>query len=838
MQSLIPFVQSYGRHGREIAVRSRRGYRMESWSYARIFGEANRVARELESQGVCSGDTVLLWGQSSPEWIAAFFGCVLRGTVVVPIDSASTMEFVAQVNREVSTKMIFRSTEAAMPAQIPSISLEALTQVVSRHSDQSYPSPELTRDAQLEIIFTSGTTGAPRGVVITHGNVLANIEPIEREAQKYLRYERLVHPIRLVNSLPLSHIFGQILAMFVPPLLRSTVIFANTLKPSELANTIHSERASVLIAVPRVIESLQREIYNEITRKGKYERFQKIFAEAEGKHFLKRWWTFREVHARLGWKFWAFVSGGATLPENVEKFWNRLGYPVIQGYGMTETTSLITLNHPFRSAKGSIGRVFPGMEVRIDEHGEVLVRGKNVAAAYHQGQQLQPTQEPDGWFRTGDVAEMASDGCLYFRGRKKNVIVTSAGMNIYPEDLERALRDVPGVRDCVVVGIEKEGNAEPCAVLLLDGRTDAATVVETANASLAEYQRMHQWLEWPEPDFPRTSTHKPLLATIQKEVNAKVRNRPSVVDAVSEFIARLSGKSADVAAGDASLDADLGLTSLDRVELMGALEDRYQLDLSGTAFSEAATVEEISKLVANPTQDQPARVSRAAYPRWPQGYAATALRLVVYYLLAWPATYLLAAPRVEGRKNLLGVKGPVLMISNHVTYMDIAWILAALPGRFRNRLAAAMQGELLMAMRHPPHEDHFLRRMQRKIGYFLAVILFNAFPLPRQTGFLQSFSFIGDLADQSWNVLIFPEGKTTEDGKINPFRGGIGLLAKNLGVPVVPIRIDGLFELKQRKNFAAKPGHVRVSIGPPVHFSPETDPDEITKELQRRVLQA
>ena len=180
--------------------------------------------------------------------------------------------------------------------------------------------------------------------------------------------------------------------------------------------------------------------------------FQKTFVDSERQHFLWRWWRFRQIHRKFGWKFWAIISGGAALPENEETFWNRLGYAVIQGYGMTETTSMISLNHPFQTAKGSIGKVFPGMEVRVDEHGEILVRGENVAKAYRQQDRVNPIDENDGWFHTGDLGEKDENGRLYFKGRKKNVLVTAAGMNIYPEDLEKAVRREDGVRDCVVIG--------------------------------------------------------------------------------------------------------------------------------------------------------------------------------------------------------------------------------------------------------------------------------------------------------------------------------------------------------------------------------------------------
>jgi long-chain acyl-CoA synthetase len=840
LNTLVEFVREYGARGGEIAVRQRRGYRMEGWSYARIVAEANRVARELEARGLNKGDAVLLWGENSAEWIIAFFGCLLRGAMVVPLDAGSPPDFAQRVSGEVGAKLVFRGPAQKERDWAPSIALDVLTELVARHSSGDYPSPESSRQDTLETIFTSGATAEPRGVVISHGNILANIEPLRHEIQKYLRYEKLVHPIRFLNLLPLSHVFGQMLGVFIPPLLGGTVVFMDALRPAEFTETIRRERISVVVAVPRFMESLRREVERGEERDGRIETFRKNFVPGEKEHFLRRWWRFRRVHSRLGWKFWAFISGGAALPPDLETFWNRLGYAVIQGYGMTETTSLISLNHPFRSSRGSIGRVFPGMEVRVDEDGEILVRGENVATAYRQGGASHSLTETDGWFRTGDMAEQDAEGRLYFRGRKKNVIVTSAGMNIYTEDIEKALRAQAGVRDCVVVGVERAQGDEPYAVLLMDANANEASkahalrAVDAANRSLAEFQRVRQWMIWPALDFPRTPTQKPILPKIREAVmRAESEDGENAAGggSLSQLITQITGRNVAANSPDASLENDLGLSSLDRVELMSALEERHQVDLNGAQFQDVKTLKQLENLLATGATEK----IRYPYPRWPQSGLVTAFRLFVYYLLAWPATYLLAPPRVRGRENLRGLKGPVLVIANHVTYLDIAWVLPALPVRLRHRLATAMHGERLAEMRRPPVSMVFFARALERLNYFLVCALFNVFPLPKQAGFLQSFHFAGDLVDRRWSILVFPEGATSEDGNVSPFRGGIGLLARQLNIPVVPMFLDGLFPLKQQNRILARPGQVRVTIGKPVEFSPEQDAAEITRILEERV---
>jgi long-chain acyl-CoA synthetase len=327
-----------------------------------------------------------------------------------------------------------------------------------------------------------------------------------------------------------------------------------------------------------------------------------------------------------------------------------------------------------------------------------------------------------------------------------------------------------------------------------------------------------------------------MLPRIRELVSSKIAATAPAQDGnstLAKLIAQISGRSVQLNSGDHALGGDLQMSSLDRVELMSALENRYQMDLSEVQFSEAATVEQLEKLLT----ESHTKTVEHVYPRWPQHWTTTIFRLAVYYLLAWPATYLMAAPRIRGRQNLRGLRGPVLVVSNHVTYLDIAWVLPALPARLRNRLATAMRGERLAEMRRPPKETKFFERFRERLDYFLALSLFNVFPLPKQSGFLKSFSFAGDLADRGWNILIFPEGETSADGDMLPFRSGIGLLAKQLNLPVVPMRLRGLIDLKQQNRILARPGHVQVTIGEPVRFSQDQDPDEIARELGRRVAE-
>jgi long-chain acyl-CoA synthetase len=300
---------------------------------------------------------------------------------------------------------------------------------------------------------------------------------------------------------------------------------------------------------------------------------------------------------------------------------------------------------------------------------------------------------------------------------------------------------------------------------------------------------------------------------------------------VAELIGRITGRSVRGLNADAALDSDLGLSSLDRVELISALEDRYQVDLSETRFSAARTVGDVERMLSGEMRVR----AEYHYPRWVLRWPVTWARLLVHYLLGKPAMILRGWPRIEGRENLRGWSGPMLVVCNHITDVDFAFVQAALPARLGNRIATATRGEDLEALHTPAAGRGFFGKIYDRTGWALGVSLLNLFPLPREAGFRQSFAYAGEAVDRGYSVLVFPEGRHTADGKMNPFRSGIGLLTNNLGIPVLPMRIRGLFEVKQAGKKFAPPWTISVRIGQPMKFPAGTAPERIAQELQRAV---
>lgn len=805
-QTLLSFLDDCIAHGEEIAIVHWRGLRIARWPYARLAASAFQFARELEARDIGAGDRVLFWGENSPEWIVAFYGCLLRGAIVVPLDLKSTPDFVARVQQQVSAKLLL-ADEPQPQLNLPHLSFSSLASAIANHSKEHYPANIINPDDLVEIVFTSGTTAEPKGVCLTHRNILTNLAPIEKEFKNYARWERLFHPVRFLCVLPLSHVFGQLMGIFVPQLMGGEVYFRESYKPSQIIAEIKKQRINVVVTVPRILETLREKLMSEVSADR--------LAAANDRHFLRNWWTFRKIRRRFGWRFWAFVTGGATLEAGTESFWRRLGYAVVQGYGMTETASLASLSHPFRTRQGSIGKPVAGQELKLSESGEILVRGANVSPGYWSNG-IKPIADEQGWIHTGDLGEVGPQGNIFFRGRSKDTIVTAAGLKIYPTDLESALDRQPEIKASAVIPLNGSKGTEALAVLIpRDEASDLDSAVKRANDSLAEFQRIRHWVVWPKADFPRTAGTRKVIKR-QVAVETMLPQAPFSLPVIN----RITGTNATNMDLSANLADDLKLDSLGRVELLSALEDQYQIELDEAAITEATTIGDVERIVSQTKSEAVAY----PYPRWTMRFPTTWIRPVVYNLFLWPLSLTMCRARVIGAERLDALRGPALFISNHVTDVDAPLILSTLPLCWRTRLAIAMSGEYLRDW-----------RLNSKVKYALAAGLFNVFSLPRQSGFRQSFAYAGEAMDRGYSVLIFPEGTETKDGKLQPFRAGTGLLASELNVPIIPIMLRGLFELKKKRQFFVSPGVVSVTFGEPIKFPAGTPPAEITKELELRL---
>ena len=838
-ETLLSYLDDYIQRGSETVFVSKKGLRHVRCTYSDLVHYARKTACELDTRGIREGDTVILCGDNSAEWVAAFWACLLAGVVVVPLDKETTASFAVSVQQQTRAKLLFASAGAtcASTLHIPQINLEELFVLVRTH-DGEPGTYQITPSTLAEVVFTSGTTSTPKGVLLTHANLLANLLPIEKEIGKYLKWERLVHPIRFLNLVPLSHVFGQFMGMFVPQLLGAEIHFHNSLNPAEIVERVRKDRISVTVLVPRVLDSLRQWLERRYGSCGEGEGLKRALSAAVDKTFWQRWWIFRRVHRMFGWKFWAFVCGGATLEVQTEDFWRRLGFAVLQGYGMTETASLISVTHPFKDNGGGIGKVMPGYEVKLDEEGEIVVRGPSVSPGYWTATGQVSRQNGD-WLRTGDVGTIDESGLLRFKGRKKDIIVTSAGLNVYPEDLEAILNaDADVNSSCVIKWAGTRGD-EPLAVLILKDRAaNVATIIERANQKLSEHQRIRNWRLWDEPSFPLTRSQKVLKSEVAAKIAALPNERVNAYDDVGSNLiiaeaARITGQQCSDASGpNLKLSTDLKLDSLGRVELLSALEDRYQIEIDESTFTAATSVAEVEQVVRGGVGKQ---VAPYPYPTWSHHFPVTWIRVLLFYTIILPITHMMSRMRAEGLDSLESLNEPVLFISNHVTLGDHALILAALPFRLRHRLAIAMEGERLREWLHPRGATGWFMTLRSIAEYILVTTFFHVFPLPKKSGFRRSFAYAGESVERGFSLLVFPEGRRAPRGQMqmSRFKGGIGLLAAELGIPVVPVKLNGLYELKRRRQYFAPKGMVSVRFGPAVRFDRSWESGAIAEELER-----
>jgi long-chain acyl-CoA synthetase len=802
------------------------GFRTRRYSYADVARASRVFAARLSTIGLDKGDHVVFWCENRPEWIVAFWGCILRGIVVVPVDYRASPEFLSRVAGIVSAGLILIGQDVPRPSGV-SAPIWKLHDI-----DWSAAAPEegrraraATRDEIAEIIFTSGATADPKGVVITHRNILANIVPVEREIRKYRKWGRPFFPIRFLNLLPLSHMFGQAMATFIPPMLAGTVVFMRSFNPVDIIEEIKIRRVSVLVSVPKILDVLREHLLRIAPEAGR---------DAPDEHVARRWWRYRRIHRLFGWKFWSFVVGAAPLESALEAFWGRLGFLVVQGYGLTETAPIVTLNHPFGTRKGSVGKPIAGVEMKIAPDGEILVRGENVTTGYFNAAAETARAFEDGWFHTGDVGEIGSDGQLFIRGRKKEMIVTPEGLNVFPEDVERVLNDVPGVQDSAAVGVTAGGQERVHAALVLAPGTSVDAVVAEANQRLEDHQRIRRALVWPGPELPRTEgTRKLKRAAIREWIQngTPVRTAAAGADKLAELIAKHAGR--DTLTSSTTID-ELGLSSLERVELMVALEDAFQTHLDEGAFAGARDVGQLRRLVKHAAAGATAPEEPIHFPSWNRSWPARAVRRTSLPTWLLPLTRVFAWIRAEGRERLPPGDRPVIFAANHQSHMDTPVIMAALPPRFRYRLAVAMAKEFFKPHFFPEQYGR-LARFTNGLNYYLAALMFNAFPLPqREAGARQTLRYIGEVLGDGFSVLIFPEGHRTDAGEIDHFRPGIGMIASRLAVPVVPVRIEGLERVLHQTWRMARPGRVRVAFGAPLVLTGD-DYEALAKQVEDAV---
>ena len=798
--------------------------RPDVWSYDRLAAAANSAAHCLrEEHGLLPEDRILVRADNSPELVALYLAAMRSRLVLVPLDPQSSSEFIQLIASETGAAAVFFSGAGPEVPDLRNIDIGGLSFDAPGKPLPDLPSPQDV----VEIVFTSGPTGRPRGVVLTHENILSNVLATSEIVDRDRHW-------RLLSVLPLSHMLEQTVGLYVPLLLGSTIHYGIALKPPHIRKAIQRYRITSMVVVPKLLELLMQGTEREVRRRGRWSRWQRLNHLSEHVPMLLRRILFARVHRELGGALEFFISGGAYLDTELWAKWERIGVKVIQGYGATECSPVIASNTQHRRVPGSVGQALSGVEVRLSEDDEIQVRGKSVSGRYWQDEESNlNAYTPDGWFRTGDLATRDARGNVFLHGRLNDTIVLANGMNVFPQDLEAVLDAQKEVKACVVLGVsDPSGDTRIVAAVVLKspandlalGQEQAEQAVRVANTMLSPHQRITDVTVWEGADFPRTSVGMVQRREVRAALSRKAETQTQVdslnlesgevLDRLRRVIRDVSGTDESDLHLDTQLNADIGLTSLSQVELAVSLEKAFNLSIDDGEFAEVRNLGQLLALI----EKGGSASSASPYPPWPLHQPAIFFRELLQKVLVFNLHRLVARPfKVVGTENLATVKPPVLFIANHSSHIDTLSIIRALPPQIRRKNAVAAAA------------DYFFE--SRLLG-FITMLLLNTFPFSRGPQVRGSLEYCGELAHAGWSILIYPEGTRSTTGELLPFKGGIGLLAEELQVPVVPVAVFGGFEILPKGRNFPRPASVRVVFGEPIRLEGKVETTELVSLLQ------
>jgi long-chain acyl-CoA synthetase len=828
MDTLIELVRDGGQRFRDLpALIIRPSFRTRILTHGDLADLVPRAACVLSDAGLQAGDRAILWAVNRPEWGLAFLAVAHAGGVAVPIDVRHTVDFGTKIVGQTQPKLVLASkqTEASARALgLPIIWIENLPDLARRA--QPLPPASVDAGTLAEIVFTSGTTGEPKGAMLSHGNLMS----CATEMSKLLS---IGPKDRLLSVLPLSHLYEQVLGFIGPMLVGASIVYPVSRQPAVLTRTFRDFKVTILLIVPQGLQLLTNAIERKVDQQGQRARFEQLHRLAQRLPRPLRRLIFRPVLGQFGGRLHTIGVGASAIELDVAQRWIDMGVQILQGYGATEMGPVVTFTRPERNILTTVGEPLPGIEVRIADDGEILARGPGRFLGYWQNPEATAAAiDAEGWYHSGDLGAFTDQGMLTFRGRKKDMLALPDGQKVYPEDVEAVLRQDHRITDATVVGWPPGGALRVHAVLLLEDGSVADDIVRTANAKLAAHQQIRGVTVWPDADLPRTHTlkiRKPevlaRLAALESVDHplakgpAPIGHGPVVdVDPVTAIVASVGGLDPSAVRADARLSTDLNMDSLRRVELLGVIEEELGVFVDDDALDPDSTVKDVIALVdaAREAKRKPGSWS------WPLSPIVRAAGLAFQVLLIYPLIHAFYRVKVTGLEQLEGLRGPALYTPNHCLHLDNAIILTRLPLGVRWKLSVAAGAETIY--------DNPLQGV-------LASIIANAFPLNREGGVRKSLELLGTRLDRGFNILIYPEGKLTVGGPLQPFKAGAGMIAVEGGTPIVPVKIHiNEMSVIDRRRWPSKlRGDVELVIGEPLRFDADTDHATATTQLEAAV---
>jgi len=787
----------------------------------------------IQSAGMPPHSMVLLVGENSPRWPAAYLAAHLCGHTVIHGDVRFTGQEYATILDFMPPSLILcgENFEGMFKSHAPVILLDDITPHPSETDPDVIP---LKPDQPMSILLTSGTTGNPKGVMLSESNFMSNLRMFE--AMKGL----ISSEDRLVAILPFHHVYPFTCTVLAPLYFGATLILPASLRGEDIFGAIRQHNGTILIAIPRVLELFCTGVLNKVAMlpRGKRFIFHTLFSLAG---FLKSLGIrggrllFPSVHRNFP-SFRFFACGGAPLDTRVHTLLARLGFRVVEAYGLSETSPIAAINDPGKPVPGSVGRPAPGVEISIDpadphtREGEILIKGPNVMMGYYKRPDLTDKAITNGWFLSGDLGYLDRKGCLYIMGRKDEMIVLSSGKNIYPEELEKQYAASEKIKEICII-LLKEGERESLTAVVYPDREyfiqhknanvfqEIKFDIETAAQRLPSHKRVSR-IELVDEEFPRTSLGKIKRYKIREMIARRGRpaekyTREEACDQQDPFLCLVRDhlKLERLPDPRDNLETDLGLDSLSKLEFLAAIEKRYGIPISDETASGIFTLNDVKRLIpetstAEVMNNEPLLDDMIAMPPDPplgrhvstrHGPVGTLLRFC-FHLLCMILMKAIFSAELHGEEYLEGIEPPLIIAPNHVSFIDSLVIYGLFPFRIINRC---------FFISIPQYFGLFPLSLLRRTG---RIVLTGTWDTS-----VKSLQYAYQVLRSGGIMCVFPEGARSIDGTIQMPKKGMGYVAKKVSAPFLPVYIHGSLALFSRKNPGFRRTRISARILPPLY---------------------
>lgn len=840
----------------------------EVFSYRRVAQEVAAIGAFLKRSGIEPGQSVGILMENQPRWGIAFMAAESAGAVLVPLDILHGAEMLARLIRHSGCVYLIVS---AAQLRLARKALHCLDQplpllvvgdsegnevewdeVLGRESKvpNVLPIVKGELDDPNIIMYTSGTTGDPKGVVLTRRNIYRNVTAA-------LTTIEVGPEDHLLGVLPLYHILALMVNFIIPLYAGARVTFLDVLEAQKILDTFRREGITIFVCVPQFYYLLHQKIFQEVEKQGRLKRmlFHRLLA-LSGLVWERTGWSpgkvfFPAVKKPFGGRLRFFGVGGARFDKDIDRSFRCLGFEFLQAYGMTETAAIATITPPRKAPPGTVGKALPHDEIKIERPdssgiGEVLIRGENVMKGYlNNPQATAQAIDEDGWLHSGDLGYLDRQGYLFITGRKKDVIVLSSGKNIYPEEIEEFYQQqCPFIKEICVLGVadstSSEGQERLHAVIVPDFEylksqqvVNASDMIrymlETISQKLPPYKRVHSFTISQQP-LPRTTTRKIKRFEVQQILEQKrPEPEPDTVESyqpqstVEEEIFRHIGQMKKGARvhPKMNLELDLGFDSLERVELLSSLEQHFQIQVPEQRGGELFTVADLIKVVEDFFSEEAVQQEGSVRKSWgeilqepllEEEQKEVAARLARSVLVEW--LFLMVARlilfgilkplfrlKVKGLENL-PCRYPFMICPNHLSFLDAFVVVGPMPARIIFRLFSL------------GYADYFQTGILSFLGRLIKII-----PVDSERHLRRALRLAAEGLRKDLVLCVFPEGERSIDGSLKRFRKGPAILAVETGIPVVPVGITGTFEVWSRGSGKIRLHPVTVRFGKPIRPS-------------------